>query len=283
MGLNELASRLSGIEPLDRVADPLTKVAARLFPHGAVKDALSGTWLGHPLHPLLTDVVIGSVTSASVLDLVGGRRAQPAANTLAALGIASALPTAAAGLSDWSDSSRADRRVGVVHATANVIGLGLYAASVRARAQGRRGAATSLGLLGMGVMTVGGYLGGHLSYSDGVGVNNTFWLDGPETWTAVLDEAELPARTPVRVDVDGTPVLLHRGADGIRALANRCSHAGGPLDEGEVDEAGRCVMCPWHQSVFRLDDGSVVHGPATAPQPAFDVRVQRGRIEVRAR
>ncbi|MFP5317506.1 MAG: Rieske 2Fe-2S domain-containing protein [Acidimicrobiia bacterium] len=283
MGLNELASRLAGIEPLDRVADPLTKVAAKLFPHGLVKDALSGTWLGHPLHPLLTDVVIGSFTSASVLDLLGGRRAQPGANTLAALGIASALPTAAAGLSDWSDSSRADRRVGVVHATANVVGLGFYAASLRARAQGRRGTATSLGLAGMAVMTVGGYLGGHLSYSDGVGVNNTFWLHGPGDWTPVLDDAELPQRTPVRVDVDGTPVLLYRGAGGIRALANRCSHAGGPLDEGEVDEGGKCVMCPWHQSVFRLEDGSVVHGPATAPQPAYDVRVQSGKLEVRAR
>ena len=283
MGLNELASRLSDVRPLDLVADPLTKVAAKLFPHGPVKDALSGSWLGHPLHPLLTDVVIGSFTSASVLDLVGGRRAQPAANTLAALGMASALPTAAAGLSDWSDSSRADRRVGVVHATANVIGLGFYGASIRARAQGRRGAATSFGLMGMAVMTVGGYLGGHLSYSDGVGVNNTFWLHGPEEWTPVLADADLPARTPVRVDADGTPVLLYRAADGVRAIANRCSHAGGPLDEGEVDGGGQCVTCPWHQSVFRLDDGSVVHGPATAPQPAFEVRVQSGKLEVRAR
>ncbi|MGH9279685.1 MAG: Rieske 2Fe-2S domain-containing protein [Acidimicrobiales bacterium] len=283
MGIYELAARLGTVEALDRIAEPLLGAARKLVPPGVVKDAMSGTWLGHPLHPLLTDVVIGSFTSASVLDVVGGRRGQPAANTLTALGIASAVPTAAAGLSDWSESSRAERRVGVVHASANIVGLGFYTASLVARSRGRRGRAASLGLLGMGVMTVGGYLGGHLSFSNGVGVNHTFWQHGPDDWTPVLAESELPEGTPASVDAGDASVLLYRGRDGIRAIASRCSHAGGPLEEGEIDSAGLCVTCPWHQSVFRLDDGHVVHGPATAPQPTFAVRVEGGKIEVRAR
>lgn len=282
MGLHELATRVGKIEALDGLADPLMNVARKLIPHGPVKDVLSGTWLGHPLHPLLTDVVIGSFTSASVLDLVGGRRGQAAANRLAVLGVVSALPTAAAGLSDWSETYSSARRIGVVHASANVVGLALYAASVLARARGRRARATNLGLMGMGVMTVGGYLGGHLSFVGGVGVNNTFWQHGPEDWTPVLDETGLPEATPVRAEANGAAVLLYRKAGRIFAINSRCSHAGGPLHEGEVD-ADACVTCPWHQSTFRLADGSVVHGPATVPQPAFDVRVESGKIEVRAR
>lgn len=283
MGLYELASRLGAAEALDRIADPLQGLARKVFPHGPVRDALSGTWLGHPLHPLLTDVVVGTFTSASVLDVGAGRRGQPAANALCAVGLVSALPTAAAGLNDWSESSPADRRVGVVHASANLIGLGLYASSMLARRRGRRGAAATLGLLGMGVMSAGGYLGGHLSFANGVGVNDTYWQYGPEDWTPVLEESELSDRSPVTVDAGGASVLLYRCGGDIRAIASRCSHAGGPLGEGEIDAAGTCVTCPWHHSVFRLTDGSVVHGPATAPQPAFAVRVEGGKIELRAR
>lgn len=282
MALHDVASQIGRLEALDRVVQPLSGLARRLVPHGPVKDVLSGTWLGHPLHPMLTDVVIGSFTSATVLDLIGGKRAQRGANRLALLGIVSALPTAASGLSDWSETYGAAKRVGVVHASANIVGLVLYAASVAARLRRRRARAATLGLLGMGVMTVGGYLGGHLSYVKGVGINNTFWQHPPDEWVPVLDEGDLPEAQPVKVDANGATVLLYRRGGRLFAIGSRCSHAGGPLEEGVIDGTAGCVTCPWHQSVFRLEDGRVVHGPATVPQPNFDVRVEGGKIEVRA-
>jgi nitrite reductase/ring-hydroxylating ferredoxin subunit/uncharacterized membrane protein len=279
--LHDVAAAIGRVEALDRLATPLRRVVERATASRAVKDALSGTWLGHPLHPVLTDIPIGSFTSASVLDLLGGRQGRRAADLLVALGLISAVPTAAAGLSDWSDTDGDDTRVGVVHASANVAGLVLYAASLRARLRGRRASGTALALAGMGAMTVGGFLGGHLTFGRGVGVDNAFWQHGPDDWTAVLDAAELGEGATITVQAGDASVLLHRRNGAIVAIGSRCSHAGGPLGEGKVEDG--CVTCPWHQSVFRLDSGAVVHGPATSPQLAFDTRVQEGRIEVRRR
>jgi nitrite reductase/ring-hydroxylating ferredoxin subunit len=132
-------------------------------------------------------------------------------------------------------------------------------------------------------MTVGGYLGGYLAYSRGVGVNHTFLDEHPQDWTPVLDDADLPEGKPTRVTAVQAPVLLYRSNGTIYAIGARCSHAGGPLEEGAVDVSACTVECPWHHSVFRLGDGGVVHGPASMPQPAYDVRVDGGRIEVRER
>jgi nitrite reductase/ring-hydroxylating ferredoxin subunit/uncharacterized membrane protein len=279
----ELATRLGSISALDRIGKLLGEFAARLIPRGPVKDTLSGTWLGHPVHPVLTDVAIGALTSASVLDLVAGRRGEPSADVLIGMGVVAALPTAATGLSDWSDTYGSDKRVGVVHAASNVAGVTLYSASLLARRRGHRGTGTALGLMGMGAMTFGGYLGGHLSFARGVGVNNAFWQHPPEEWTPVLDESGLTDDQPVNVDANGAGVLLYRHGGQMFAIGSRCSHAGGPLHEGEVDPNNSCVTCPWHQSVFRLSDGAVVHGPASVPLPAYDMRVESGKVEVRAR
>jgi nitrite reductase/ring-hydroxylating ferredoxin subunit/uncharacterized membrane protein len=278
----DVAARLGKISGLDRAGKWLEELAARLVPRGPVKDAMSGTWLGHPVHPVLTDVAIGAFTSASVLDLVAGRRGAQSAELLIGMGVVSALPTAASGLSDWSDTYGDDKRVGVVHAASNIAGVSLYSASLLARRRGHRGTGTALGLMGMGVMTFGAYLGGHLSFARGVGVNNAFWQHPPEEWTPVLDEAGLADGQPVNVEANGASVLLYRRGGQIFAIGSRCSHAGGPLHEGEVDPSDACVTCPWHGSVFRLRDGAVVHGPASVPVPAYDVRVEGGKIEVRA-
>lgn len=139
-----------------------------------LKDILSGTWLGHPLHPLLTDVPIGSFTSATVLDLIGGDAGERPADRLVDLGLLSSVATAAAGAADWSGTNGEGQRIGVVHAAANVLGVGLYLASAVARRRGHRPAATALGLADISVMTVGGYLGGHLGWARGVGVNLPF-------------------------------------------------------------------------------------------------------------
>lgn len=283
MGLHASAEKLGGLERLDAPAGAAAKAVQQVVGQGALKDLLSGTRLGHPLHPLLTDIPIGTLASATALDLLAKQRGEHAADVLVALGLLSALPTAAAGAADWSDSYGPDQRVGAVHAVANVIGLGLYGWSLRARRRGDRGAATALGLAGMTSMAVGGYLGGYLSHSRGVGVNNAFYQHGPGDWTAVLDESDLADGASARAVAGDATVLLYRSNGRIHAIGSRCSHAGGPLDEGDIDAANCTVTCPWHQSVFRLEDGSVVHGPASVPQAAYETRTQGGQIEIRLR
>src|SRR3954468_17399492 len=277
------AEKIGRTESLDRLAGPTTAAIKRVIRRGVVKDVLSGTWLGHPLHPLLTDIPIGSFTSATALDLIGGTRAQSGADVLVAGGLLSSLPTAAAGAADWSETYGQDQRVGAVHAFANVAGLVCYSISLSARRRGRRRAGTAWGLVGMSVMSVGGYLGGYLSYARGVGVNNAFFQHEPDDWTEVAREAELPEGKSMRVDADGASALLYRSNGRIHAIGSRCTHAGGPLEEGTIDSDRCTVECPWHQSVFRLEDGTIVHGPASVPEVAYDARVVDGRVEIRRR
>lgn len=279
--VEDLLERLHEAEGLDDIAKPLAGAVTKAVPHGVVKDLLSGTWLGHPLHPMLTDVAIGAWTSAFVLDLVGGPEGGPAADTLVGIGVLSALPTAASGLSDWSDMLGAERRVGLVHAGANVAATSLYALSWLARRGGKRGRGVALGMLGATVATVGGFLGGHLAYRQGVNVDRHAWDEGSTDWVDTVDESELADGEPVVVSAGGIDVLLVRRGERIDAIADVCSHAGGPLHEGELEDG--CVTCPWHASTFRLSDGSAVHGPATSPQPAFDTQVAAGRVQVRSR
>jgi nitrite reductase/ring-hydroxylating ferredoxin subunit/uncharacterized membrane protein len=284
--MHDVAMQIEKVDRLDAIAEPLGDAAKKMIPAGRLKDLLSGTWLGHQLHPMLTDIPIGSFTSATLLDLVGGRRAQPAANLLAAVGVLSTVPTAAAGLADWSDTYGPARRIGVVHAAANLVGVGFYIASISARRRGNRFSATALGLAGMGTMSIGGYLGGHLTLVRGVGVNHTFMEDPAQEWKTAIANDELKEREPVVVDLDDVPTLLYRSGDTTYALSNRCTHAGGPLNEGEFDEffeGAPCVRCPWHQSVFRLKDGAVMHGPAAIPQPTYDAQVTGDKTAVRPR
>ncbi len=282
--LHALVDRLGDIEAIDQVAEPLGDVARKaLSASPELKDALSGTWLGHALHPLLTDVPIGTWTSATMLDLIGGRDAQSATERLIAVGILAALPTAASGLSDWADSTKLDdtiKRAGTVHAVSNVAALGLYSASLAARRRGRRGRGVAYGLAGAAMLSIGGYLGGHLSYAKGLGVDQTAFERTPGDWTRALGADELDEGATRFVELDGTGVLLSRRAGRVSALLDRCCHRGGPLHEGEI--ADGCVTCPWHGSRFRLDDGELVRGPASFPQPTLDVRVRDGSIEVRA-
>jgi nitrite reductase/ring-hydroxylating ferredoxin subunit len=218
---------------------------------------------------------------ATLLDVAGGRGARRAADVLVATGALAAVPTAAAGLNDWSDTYGPETRVGLVHAVANTTALGLYTASLAARLRSRRGRAKLLGMAGFATLVAGGYLGGYLSFVLGVNVNHTAWEYGPGDWTAVLAETDLADGQACRVQAGGAGVLLHRDGDRIHALDAVCSHAGGPLEEGTIAEG--CVTCPWHGSTFRLADGRVERGPASIPQPAYDTRVSGGKIEVRAR
>lgn len=271
--LDNLVDKIEKASALDGPAAAIVKTGGKLIPTGPLKDAASGTWLGHPLHPLLVSIPIGSWSASAVLDAKGQARA---AQTLIGLGLIAAVPTAATGLSDWLDSDGAEQRVGLVHALANYATIGLYGASYLARRSGRSG--RLLGLAGAAAMSVAGYLGGHLAYAQGVGVDTTVFEDFPTDWTD-LAAAEDVSSTPMAADINGVPILLVLLDGQIRAIADRCTHRGAPLHEGAV--ADGCVTCPWHDSRFSLRTGAVVQGPATRPQPLFEVRQVTGRVEVR--
>ncbi|MFC8195236.1 Rieske 2Fe-2S domain-containing protein [Streptomyces sp. NPDC060006] len=265
----------------DSVIDAL-RTGVRSLPLGRARDALHGRWLGHPVHPLMVQVPIGSWFSAAVLDLRPGRSRE--AGLLVGVGLAAAAPAALTGAVDWAELHHQQQRVGLVHAVANTAAVGLYATSLACRIKGRTAAGRAFGFLGLTAVGVGGMLGGHMAYRQASGANHTEEVPHVvgEGWHRVGSVADFPAGRPERRSVDDVPVLVVREPGGtIHALAERCSHLGGPLSEGTV--ADGCVECPWHGSVFRLSDGWNVRGPATAPQPAFDTRVVEGHVEVRLR
>jgi len=185
-GLFDAMVALEHDERLDPYVDDLAAVVAPRLGRGAARELLGGRWLGHALHPLMTDLPIGFWTSATVLDWVGGRRAGPMAQRLVGLGVLSAVPAIATGLSDWSGAPRPAQRVGVVHAAANGVALVAFTWSwvERRRGHGIRG--RLLALVGGGVATVGGHLGGHLAIARSVGARTTIEvLDGPGVAPAV--------------------------------------------------------------------------------------------------
>lgn len=273
---------------LDAVGDRLQRAVAATFEAGGgvgrrVRDALHGTWLGHPLHPVVTDVPLGAWTTALLLDATGGHRrgVAQAADAAIALGIAGAAGAAVTGLTDWHHTTGGDRRVGLGHAILNTTALALYVASLTLRRRGARDLGRGLSGLGFAVSMAAAYLGGNLVYQRRIGVDHA---PRPEPWTefvGLMPEAELPEGTVRRAVARGVPVVLVRRGGGVYALAESCAHLGGPLSEGRVEDDA--IRCPWHGSLFALEDGRVLEGPSTYPQPCFDVRVREGRIEVRAR
>jgi len=278
---NSAVDALESVEALDGAALKLAGAVSRAVPVGVPRDALSGTWLGHALHPLLTDVVIGSFLSATLVDLLAGDETGRASERLIEVGLVTAAPTVASGLTDWALTVYGDRRtrpVGLVHASANLTASALYAASLAARRRGVPRRARRLSLAGGAALSVGGLLGGHLSFTRGVGVNETAFDEGPRDWTTV-HTGELEDGKPTSGMAGDTPVLLLRHDGHLHALHDRCSHRGCELSAGQVE--GESVTCPCHGSRFSLRDGSIERGPATARQPVFETRESQGRIEVR--
>ena len=278
-----LTGKLEQASALDPAVRRLSAAVDGVLPKGPLKDALHGRWLGHAVHPLLVTVPIGMWTGAILLDLTGEEWARRAARRLVGAGVLAVAPTALTGLADWSELGDFDRpkRVGLVHAAANNTTAVLYAASWLARRRGDHRRGRELALAGAAGLAVGGYLGGHLSYSQGVGVNrNADERRSPDDWTdaGAADLAEGGRR---RVDLDGQQVLVVRHDGEVHAIGATCSHLGGPLERGDLEDG--CVVCPWHQSRFRLADGSVARGPATSAQLSYDVRMAGDRVEVRAR
>ena len=247
----------------------------------ALKDLLHGVWLGHPLHPALTDVPLGAWTAGVMFDLLG---VEDAADASFAVGSLAAVPTVLAGTADWLEITDAPRRVGFVHAVLNVAALGLVLLSLRARASGSRGQGIGLSLLGYSLAALSGWLGGELVYVLGSGVSRTAFEPASSDFVPATDVASLQEGVLARgrIEVDGQTVtlaLLKRGSE-VLAISGTCSHAGGPLPEGKLVD-NDCVECPWHHSRFSLRDGRVRRGPATVPQPAYETRVRDGKVEVR--
>ncbi|MGW2374264.1 Rieske 2Fe-2S domain-containing protein [Kitasatospora sp. NPDC001683] len=265
-------------EVLDAPAGPLAD-AVEALPLGLSRDALRGVWLGHPLHPALVQLPIGCWTSAGLLDLAPGR--SRSADALVAAGLLSAGPAALAGWVDWARLDPPRRRTGLVHALANTGGVLLYAGSLLARCRGRRSRGRLLGLAGMAAVTTGGVLGGHLAYRQAAGPDRAAAVPrlAPADWAALGAVEDFPVGQPVRRRAGELAVVVVREGDRCHVLAERCAHLSGPLSEGTVVDG--CLRCPWHGSEFRLRDGEVVSGPATAPQPVLETRVLSGHLEVR--
>lgn len=281
----------NSIERMSAVGDVGTKVSSAIHnavleggePARNVADVLHGTWLGHPLHPALTDVTVGVWTLGAFFDAYGALTddafSRRAGDRLAGIGTLSALPTAVSGVADYSVFPQWAATPATLHGVMNVVGVGLYALSLRDRKNGHRGRGIFLSTLALAASGASAWLGGSLVYKHRVGVDHSDSFSEPEEWTPVLDEADLPEQTPKCVQVQGKGVLLYRDGDGIQAIGSVCSHAGGPLEKGKFD--GPYVQCPWHDSVFDVRDGSIKHGPATRPQPNFDARLRAGQVEIR--
>lgn len=272
-----IVTRIEHAEGLDGLGTALNTVLSKVVRPGPVEDVLSGVPFGHPMHPAVIAVPIGAWTSALAFDAAGE---DVAARRLIGLGVLAAVPAAASGASDWLSTDGAERRVGLVHALANYSALSLFGLSWLARGRGRRGLGVGLSGAATVLVSAAGWLGGHLSYAMGVGVDTTVFETLPDEWTDAGALDDIPAEGSLgRMDVGGVALLVTRRDGEIVALADRCSHRGAPLDEGTVENG--CVICPWHQSTFDLADGSVRSGPATRPQAKLETRLVDGRVQVR--
>lgn len=251
-----------------------------------LQDFLHGVWLGHPLHPVLVAVPIGSWSAALLLDGLdatgrGGPGTGEAARSVVGLGVAGAVVSAATGLTDWQHTHDEARRVGLVHAALNSTALGLYTWSLVDRARGRAVRARITAATGYAVVLAGGYLGGALTYRHRLGTDHTVQGNEPRGFVAVAEESDLTDGSPLTVDADGVPVVLVATDGQVRAVGGRCPHRNGPLGEGWLHRGE--LVCPWHGSRFHLDTGEPAQGPSTAPLPCYDVRTRNGRVEVRRR
>lgn len=289
----DLAERMDdaliGSSAVQTYANLLKKPLDALFLEGAlrpIKTFFNGTWLEHPLHPVLTDVPIGAWTAAVALDLIALIFRVPnlglASAIVIGLGVLAAIPTIISGLMDWMDVDPPELAIGVIHGTVNISATLLFAISFFMRATDNwdiEGDVLAFSLGGYLIVTFGGYLGGTLVYRRGVMVNRNAWGGEPQDFVNAIAAGQLPENKPTCVEVQGQPVLLLRRGERVSAIGAVCSHLGGPLHEGKVKDGN--IECPWHYSQFSLDDGRVKAGPATAPVPCYEARISDGQVQVR--
>jgi nitrite reductase/ring-hydroxylating ferredoxin subunit/uncharacterized membrane protein len=268
---------------LARVVDGFFRVLRR--PGKWLQDFLNGSWLGHPVHPVATDVVIGGATVIALFDLaalfLGTADLETASLVAVGLVALAALSAVATGLTDFKDTHNGDERnVVVLHGLINIVATVAYVASFALRAAGSHDLGIWLSLAGVLILLVGGFIGGHIVFKYGYPVNRNAFAKGQKAkeWTPIIAAADVPESTPTKVMLGSTALVVVRKGDLVHALKATCSHAGGPLDEGEL--VGDTIVCPWHASAFRLRDGAVRHGPATNRQVRYETRVNEHQIEV---
>lgn len=283
--IDELIDQQRGwLDPLGKTLAEGIEQLRRTGPFGQrVMDYLHGVWLGHPLHAAITDVPVGAWTVGVTLDAIDSfapnRAVRGCADGAIALGLLGGLAAAPAGAADWHHLTGHDRRLGLVHGLLNTTVSAMYAVSLLLRRTGARPLGVSLGTLAYIIAGFSAYLGGELVYGAGVGVDRTAWERPPKNFVPVLPEAELEENKPTKVAARGVDVVLVKRHGHIHALAATCTHLGGPLAEGSLEDDA--IVCPWHGSMFALADGSVVGGPATFAAQVYEVRLSNGQIEVR--
>jgi nitrite reductase/ring-hydroxylating ferredoxin subunit/uncharacterized membrane protein len=273
---------------LGRLSEAAQQAVQKLFEAGGpagqqVADVLHGTPAGHPLHPAVTDIPVGAWTAALVLDALaanGRDELSPGADVAIGVGLAGALAAISTGLADWKELDTKPLRVGLIHGMLNFSATALYATSLALRKNGAREAGRNTAFAAYGLVILAGYLGGDLVYRDQIGVSHANPVWTPLKWAPALREGELAEGQLRRVAIGDRQIMLARQNGQVYALEAACSHLGGPLDDGKLEDG--CVVCPWHGSRFELASGEPVDGPAAIPQPCFETRVRDGQIEVRA-
>jgi nitrite reductase/ring-hydroxylating ferredoxin subunit/uncharacterized membrane protein len=281
--LERIARPLSGLSNwIAGVVNGFYRVLGR--PGKYLQDFLNGSWLGHSLHPVLTDVVIGGSTVAVLLEIIGwfgvdGLR--PAIAWTLGLTWLAAIGTIVTGLTDYKDTATGDERnLAGVHGLINIAATIAFIVAFVAYLGPDGSLGPVLLIAGYLVISVGAYIGGHVVFKYGYMVNHNAFPRArrAKEFTSVLPAAELADGTPTKASLGTTTLVLVRRGDVVYALKETCSHAGGPLSEGTLEGEG--IVCPWHGSTFRLADGAVRHGPASSRQVAYRARVNAGQVEV---
>jgi nitrite reductase/ring-hydroxylating ferredoxin subunit/uncharacterized membrane protein len=275
-------------QQIDRVGEAIQGVLRNYFDQPnrrPLANFLHGVWLGHPLHAAITDLPVGAWTCAQIFDYIGAitgnRYAKSAGDMATGAGVVGGIAAAAAGLADYSQIAGEQRRYGTVHGILNALGLIAFSWSLLRRMSGDRAGAIPLSTLGYLLTFISADLGGTMVYRYGTAVNRQFDRQGSTDFTPVLAENELGERQLKQVQANGIDVVLVRSNGNIYAMGNTCTHEGCSLANGMVLDGS--IKCRCHGSQFALASGAVMNGPATSPEPSFDVRVVNGQIEVRER
>jgi nitrite reductase/ring-hydroxylating ferredoxin subunit/uncharacterized membrane protein len=268
------------------VGDILHRLLAAIFrPIRPVKDFLNGTWLGHPLHPAITDIPIGAFAVAIVLDMAGQARGAFLANVVGQVAFIAAYLT---GFADYTDTDGRARTRAIVHGLIMMFGGALAAASLVLRDGGATGGGLAgvLLIVSFLVIALGAYVGGDVVFALGNMVSRHAFRGAGTKWIRIeveggVEPDALPEATPTKAKLGINTVVLVRQGSTVIAVHDSCSHAGGPLSGGTVVDG--CLECPWHGSRFRLADGRAVRGPGLYDQPAYEVRRGDAGWEARRR
>jgi nitrite reductase/ring-hydroxylating ferredoxin subunit/uncharacterized membrane protein len=254
-----------------------------------VTNTLNGVWLGHPVHPPLASLTSGAIGTTVALDAISMLPGRPRSEVLDAsrfasralgLGIVANLGSAVTGVTDWQHTHEEERRIGLVHGVLNVVATALYMVSWWERRRGRHVRGIAVSAIGYGITVGSGYLGGALVFESGIGIDQSGKRLHTPDWTPVLPLDSLHDGKPQRVEVGGVGLVLCRNGDGqVSAFGEFCPHLAAPMADGWIDR-GR-IVCPWHGSRFDVESGEVLRGPAAAPLPCYQTRINDGMIELR--